>query len=50
MPHSYARLDDGNVLATLQFGDGKTKGNAGGLALFTHEGRFLVRSRTARPA
>lgn len=41
MPHSYARLADGTVLATLQFGDGRTKGDAGGLALFTPEGRFI---------
>ena len=41
MPHSYARLADGNVLATMQFGDGKTKGDPGGLALFTPDGRFI---------
>ena len=41
MPHSYARLADGNVLATMQFGDGKTKGDPGGLALFSSEGRFI---------
>ena len=41
MPHSFARLADGNVLATMQFGDGKTKGDPGGLALFTSEGRFV---------
>jgi hypothetical protein len=41
MPHSFARLDDGNVLATMQFGDGKKMGDPGGLALFTSEGRFI---------
>lgn len=50
MPHSFARLADGNVLATLQFGDGKTKGNPGGLALFTHEGRFIRSVSSADPA
>src|SRR5688500_10060236 len=41
MPHSFARLADGNVLATMQFGDGRSKGDPGGLALFTAEGRFI---------
>src|SRR5687768_4262713 len=41
MPHSFARLADGNVLATMQFGDGSLKGDPGGLALFTAEGRFI---------
>ena len=50
MPHSYSRLADGNVLATMQFGDGKTKGNPGGLALFTHEGRVIRASSSADPA
>ena len=47
MPHSYARLADGNVVATMQFGDGKTKGDPGGLALFTPEGRFLRAASSA---
>ena len=47
MPHSFFRLPDGNVLATLQFGDGKTPGDPGGLALFTPDGR-LLRSASAR--
>jgi hypothetical protein len=41
MPHSFARLADGNVLATMQFGDGQSKGDPGGLALFTADGRFV---------
>jgi hypothetical protein len=41
MPHSFARLADGSVLATMQFGDGKAKGDPGGLALFTSEGRLI---------
>ena len=46
-PHSYARLADGNVLTTMQFGDGKTKGDPGGLALFTAEGRFIRATSSA---
>jgi len=49
-PHSYTRLADGTVLATLQFGDGKTKGDAGGLALFTPEGRFIRSVSSVDPA
>ena len=41
--HSFARLPNGNVLATLQFGDGKTEGDPGALAEFDRNGR-LVRS------
>lgn len=41
MPHSYMRLDDGNVLATLQFGDGSKPGNPGGLGLFSPDGALL---------
>lgn len=41
--HSFARLPSGNVLATVQFGDGKTDGDPGMLAEFDKNGR-LVRS------
>ena len=50
VPHSFARLADGNVLATMQFGDGKTKGDPGGLALFTSEGRFIRAASSADSA
>lgn len=50
MPHSFVRLADGNVLATLQFGDGKTKGDPGGLALFTPEGHLMRATSSADPA
>jgi hypothetical protein len=33
-PHSFLRLDDGTLLATLQYGDGTEVGNPGGLARF----------------
>lgn len=47
-PHSFARLADGNVLATLQFGDGP--GNPGGLALFAPDGTLLRTASSADPA
>lgn len=46
-PHSFARLPNGNVVATLQFGDGSLPGNPGGLAEFDPAGRLL---RTASSA
>ena len=50
MPHSYVRLDDGTVLTTLQFGDGKQAGDPGGLALFSPEGALLKTVSAADPA
>lgn len=47
-PHSYARLDSGNVLVTLQGHDGKY-GAPGGLAELTPDGRVL-RTASARSA
>lgn len=41
--HSFARLPNGNVIATLQFGDGKREGDPGALAELDPNGR-LVRS------
>jgi hypothetical protein len=49
-PHSFARLADGNVLATMQFGDGRAKGDPGGLALFSPEGRVVRQGSSADPA
>ncbi len=40
-PHSYTRLDDGRVVATLQFGNGRAPGDAGGLAIFSPQGKLL---------
>ena len=40
-PHSFARLHDTLVLATLQFGDSTVAGNPGGLAQFDASGRLL---------
>lgn len=41
MPHSHYRLADGRVLATLQFSTDSLPGKAGGLALFSADGKFL---------
>ena len=47
MPHSYYRLSDGRVLATLQFGDTTSPGQPGGIALFSSDGK-LLRSASSR--
>lgn len=39
--HSFARLANSHVLATVQFGDGSMAGNPGGLAEFDSTGRLL---------
>lgn len=49
MLHSFARLANGNVLATVQFGDSTVEGNPGSLAEFDSQGR-LVRSGSSRDA
>ena len=48
-PHSFARLRNGHVLATLQFGNGDVPGDPGGLAEFDADGH-LVRTRSAADA
>ncbi|HVF40374.1 MAG TPA: hypothetical protein VM939_10770 [Gemmatimonadaceae bacterium] len=48
-PHSFARLKNGNVIATLQFGNGSLPGDPGGLAEFTATGQ-LVRTSSAADA
>ena len=42
-PHSFMRLENGHVLATLQYGNGTAAGDPGGIAEFDQDGR-LVRS------
>jgi len=39
--HSFARLSNGHVLATVQFGDSTIAGQPGGLAEFDADGHFL---------
>jgi hypothetical protein len=46
-PHSFVRLPNGNVLASLQFGNGSVPGDPGGLGEFDPTGRLL---RTASAA
>ncbi|HKU60676.1 MAG TPA: hypothetical protein VJQ44_05610 [Gemmatimonadales bacterium] len=46
-PHSYWRLRDGRVLATLQYADGTKPGNAGGVALLSPRGEVLQTAGSA---
>lgn len=48
--HSFARLPNGDLLGTLQFGDGTIAGNPGGLARFDANGRLLRAVSAADPA
>jgi hypothetical protein len=48
-PHSYWRLADGRVLATLQFGDGTRPGNPGGVALLSSRGEVVRTASAADP-
>ena len=48
--HSFARLANGNVLATVQFGDGKTPGDPGRLAEFDSEGKLVRSASSSDPA
>ena len=50
MVHSYARLPDGNVLATVQHGDMNIEGNPGGLAVFDQKGKLLRYGSSIDPA
>ena len=40
-PHSFARLPNGDLLGTYQYGNGTVPGNPGALARFTREGRLV---------
>lgn len=40
-PHTFARLPNGHVLATLQFGNRSVEGDPGGLAEFDANGRLI---------
>ena len=48
-PHSFARLPNGHVLATLQNGDGSAAGDPGGLAEFDADGRLFRTTSAADP-
>src|SRR2546422_2722068 len=49
-PHSFARLPSGNVVASLQFGNGSVPGDPGGLAEFDPAGRPLRSAPAAAAA
>ena len=49
-PHSFVRLPDGDVLATMQFGPDSLAGRPGGLARFSPEGRLVSITSSADPA
>ena len=49
MPHSFLRVADGTVLATMQFGPDDAAGQPGGLARFAPDGRLLGVSSSADP-
>jgi hypothetical protein len=48
--HSFSRLPDGNVVGTFQYGDGRAKGDPGGVALFSPEGHVLRTASSNDPA
>ena len=48
-PHSFVRLDDGEVIATMQYGDGSVSGNPGGLARFDSESNLVSVTSAADP-
>jgi hypothetical protein len=49
-PHSYARLSNGNVLATFQHSTGSGPAETGGLVEFDPDGRVLRSAHAAVPA
>jgi len=46
-PHSFLRLDDGTLLATMQYGDGTVAGNPGGLVRFDADDNPMMVSSAA---
>jgi len=49
-PHSFLRLDDGELIATMQYGDGSVPGNPGGLARFDSQANLISVTSAADPA
>jgi hypothetical protein len=49
-PHSFLRLDEGELIATMQYGDGSIPGNPGGLARFDSEANLISITSAADPA
>lgn len=50
LPHSFARLPNGNVVSTIQFGDKSVEGDPGGLAEFDTKGKLIRFTTSADPA
>jgi hypothetical protein len=50
LPHSFARLPNGNVVSTVQFGDKSVEGDPGGLAEFDLKGKLIRYTTSADPA
>lgn len=48
-PHSFVRLDNGEVIATMQYGDGQMPGNPGGLAKFDADSDLISVGSAASP-
>ncbi|MEQ9104566.1 MAG: selenium-binding protein SBP56-related protein [Rhodothermales bacterium] len=48
-PHSFLRLSDGDLLATMQYGDGSMPGNPGGLAKFDSDANLISVTSAADP-
>ena len=46
-PHSFARLANDHVIATLQYGNGMKPGNPGGIAEFNADGKLLRSASSA---
>jgi hypothetical protein len=49
-PHSFLRLDDETLLATLQYGDGSEAGNPGGLVRFDSSATLIDIASAKDPA
>lgn len=50
LPHGFLRLDNGKLLATMQYGNGSLPGNPGGLAKFDSETYLMSVVSAADPA
>lgn len=50
LPHSFARLPNGNVVSTVQFGDKSVEGDPGGLAEFDMSGKLIRYTTSQDPA
>lgn len=49
-PHSFLRLENDDLIATMQYGDGRIPGNPGGLARFDRDANLVSMTSAADPA